>query len=102
MMLTGEVTVIGYIASLFVAFSFYMKTMIPLRLFALASNICFILYALLGVQILYPVLALHVFLFPLNLIRLWQINKLIKDVRSISNKNYSFEWLIPYMSKKKI
>lgn len=94
-----KISLMGYLASVFVASSFYMKTMIPLRWFAIASNLCFISYALLESPVLYPVLFLHLFLFPLNLIRLHQIHRLIRDVRSFEKNDFSLEWLIPYMSK---
>ena len=42
----GWVDGIGYCASLLVFCSFYMKTMIPLRGVAIASNIAFMTYGL--------------------------------------------------------
>jgi hypothetical protein len=47
-----EVT--GYVASILVLSTFYMKTMIPLRGCAIASNIAFIGYGFFGE--IYPVL----------------------------------------------
>jgi len=88
----------GYIASLFVAASFYMKTIIPLRLFAIGSNIAFIIYGA-GAG-LYPVLILHLFLFPLNIIRLMQMRKLIHNVKEASDGDYTLESLIPYMTRE--
>jgi CRP/FNR family cyclic AMP-dependent transcriptional regulator len=35
----------GYVASLLVFATFYMKTMIPLRIIAVLSNVAFIVYA---------------------------------------------------------
>jgi hypothetical protein len=64
------ISIVGYTAALLVATTFYMKTMIALRCFAIASNLCFIIYAYFHLPILYPILLLHVFLFPLNLHRL--------------------------------
>ena len=58
----------GYIASLLVFVAFYMKTMIPLRVVAILSNVAFIIYAVGGH--LYPVLILYTVLLPLNCIRL--------------------------------
>ena len=54
----------GYIASVLVFTTFYMKTMVPLRLVAIASNVAFIIYALWGR--LTPILILHVLLLPLD------------------------------------
>jgi len=85
----------GYLASILVAASFYMKTIIPLRLFAITSNVAFIIYGV-GAG-LYPVIILHTFLFPLNIIRLLQMKKLIRNVKEASDGNFSLQSLIPYM-----
>lgn len=87
----------GYLASFLVAYTFYMKTMLPLRCFAIASNVAFIVYGFFNE--LYPVLFLHLFLLPLNVTRLRQIKNLIKDVREASTGDFSLEWLLPYMHK---
>jgi hypothetical protein len=91
------VEIAGYIASILVASTFYMKTMLPLRIFAIVSNVAFMTYGYFGH--LYPVLILHLFLFPLNIIRLRQIKKLTEDVREAAKGEFSLEWLTPYMSK---
>src|SRR5580692_3136319 len=64
----------GYAASSMVLATFCMKTMRPLRILALASNVLFAVYAFFGG--LYPVLILHVVLFPINLARLVQLQRL--------------------------
>jgi len=94
-MSTWIIQAAGYLGSILVATSFYMKTIIPLRLFAIASNVAFITYAI-GAGI-YPVLILHIFLFPLNIIRLLQMKKLITNVKEASDGNFSLQSLIPYM-----
>lgn len=91
------VEIAGYIASVLVASTFYMKTMLPLRIFAIGSNVAFMTYGYFGH--LYPVLILHLFLFSLNIIRLRQIKKLAKDVREAAKSEFSLEWLTPYMNK---
>lgn len=91
------VEIAGYIASILVASTFYMKTMLPLRSFAIASNVAFVVYAYFGH--LYPVLILHLFLLPLNIIRYQQVRKLLRDVRAAAKGDLSLEWLIPYMSE---
>ncbi len=91
------IDIIGYIASIFVAATFYMKTIIPLRIFAIISNIFFVTYGFFGA--LYPVLILHIFLFPLNIFRLVQMKRLIKDVQQAMDDDGAMKPLIPYMSK---
>lgn len=46
--------VVGYLAAILVILTFYMKTMVPLRIVGICSNCAFIAYAFLGG--LYPVL----------------------------------------------
>ena len=69
---------IGYLAAGLVFLTFYMKTMIPLRIVGLCSNVAFIAYAILDG--LYPVLILHVILLPLKAFRLRQMLVLTRRV----------------------
>lgn len=87
---------IGYLASALVFTTFYMKTMIPLRAVAIASNVAFISYGYLGGMT--PILILHVALLPLNLWRLYQTRQLVKKVRLAMEGDLSFDWLIPHMN----
>jgi hypothetical protein len=69
-----EMEVAAWLASTLVFTSFFMKTMVPLRIVAIASNIAFIVYALLGARYgifekVLPILVLHSMLLPLNLFR---------------------------------
>ena len=92
----GWVEGVGYLASFLVFCAFYMKTMIPLRWVAIASNVAFITYGLAGR--VYPVFVLHVVLLPLNCLRLHQMRTLIRRVREASRGKMSMEWLIPLMT----
>lgn len=90
----------GYVASLLVFVAFYMKTMIPLRVVAILSNVAFIAYAVGGH--LYPVLILHSILFPLNCIRLRQMRALVSKIQKASQAELSTESLIPFMTRRMI
>jgi CRP/FNR family transcriptional regulator, cyclic AMP receptor protein len=96
----GWVEGVGYCASLLVFCTFYMKTMIPLRCVAIASNVVFITYGLAGG--IYPVLVLHAVLLPLNVHRLRQMLTLIRRVREASRGKMSMEWLIPLMTRQRL
>lgn len=56
--------VLGYAASCAVLATFLMRTMAPLRLVAILSNVLFLSYGY--VQDIYPVFFLHVILLPIN------------------------------------
>ena len=64
---------LGYVASTLVFATFWMRTMLPLRLVAIASNVAFIGYGwLVGIK---PVLMLHLSLLPMNVYRLVQARR---------------------------
>jgi len=89
---------VGYAASLLVFSTFYMKTMIPLRCVAIASNLAFLTYGYFAG--LYPVFLLHTVLLPLNLIRLHQMRKLKEQVRQSLERDFSLEWLLPFVKRE--
>jgi CRP/FNR family transcriptional regulator, cyclic AMP receptor protein len=95
------IIVAGWLAAVLVFSAFFMRTMIPLRIVAIASNVAFIAYALLGLRYgvfdrLYPILVLHSALLPLNLIRLRELKRMIASVRA-TNADEAIQALIPYM-----
>ena len=84
---------VGYLASALVLCTFCARTMLPLRIIALGSNVAFITYG--GLLDLYPVLLLHVILLPLNAWRLAEILLLGKRVRARMNTDAVFDALLP-------
>jgi hypothetical protein len=95
------IVIAAWVAAILVFSSFFMKTMIPLRIVAITSNVAFVTYALLGLKYgifgrVYPILVLHSSLLPLNVLRLRQIKRLINAVNA-AGKSETFEYLIPYM-----
>ena len=71
--------VLGYIAAVLVFATFSMKTMVPLRIVGIASNVFFIAYGYLNPA--YPLLVLHCLLLPLNIFRLRQMQSLVKETQ---------------------
>lgn len=62
----------GFIASGLVLLTFAMRDMRLLRAVAICSNVAFIIYS--GLNWLLPVLALHLALLPLNIVRLTELS----------------------------
>jgi len=62
------IDLLGYAASVSVLATFCMNAMVPLRILALCSNVLFVGYGYF--DHLYPVLILHLILFPVNVLRL--------------------------------
>lgn len=84
--------------------SFFMKTIIPLRSLAIASNLLFISYALLGwyhgiFDKVLPILVLHLALLPLNILRLHQARATTHEVRRLKSDSAP-DYLIPYTTEK--
>jgi CRP/FNR family transcriptional regulator, cyclic AMP receptor protein len=92
----AEIT--GYLAALLVFLTFYMKTMVPLRLVGICSNCAFITYGYLDG--LYPVLILHLMLLPLNALRLREMLRLTKQVRDAASTDLKMDWLKPFTSAR--
>ena len=79
-------TWMAWLAAALVFSSFFMRTIVPLRTLALASNLAFIAYGLLGLghdifAKVAPILVLHCALLPLNLQRLLEVTRSIKAAR---------------------
>ncbi len=94
---------VAWLAAGLVFASFFMKTIVPLRTLALASNVAFIVYALLGLHYgifdkVLPILVLHCALLPLNMLRLREVTGNIKAIRSLQSAHGAHDFLIPYMS----
>lgn len=94
------IEIIGYVGSALMFSTFYMKTMMPLRITAITANVVMITYtALAGV---YPVLVLQSALLPLNVWRLIEMRRLIASVRSAAAGDFAAEALIPFMHRTEI
>lgn len=89
----------GFLGAVFVIASFLTRTMIPLRALSAGSNLCFVVYAFFDVQ--YPTLFLHASLFPLNIMRMLQMMRLVRRVRSAGGGNQTMDWLKPYMKRRR-
>lgn len=95
------IVIAGWLSAVLVFSSFFMKTIVPLRMVAICSNIAFITYALLGLKYgvfgrVYPILVLHALLLPLNVVRLRQLKTLQRGVREASDDE-TIRFLVPYM-----
>jgi CRP/FNR family cyclic AMP-dependent transcriptional regulator len=86
----------GYLAAALVFLTFYMKTMVPLRIIGICSNCMFIIYGSLGG--LYPVLILHLILLPLNALRVREMLRLTRQVQAAGAGDLNMEWLKPFTS----
>ena len=94
------VDLLGYAASVSVLLTFCMSTMVPLRVVAIGSNVLFATFGALAH--IYPVLALHVLLLPVNTARLVQAMRLLRNVRAVQGEEIPIDSLLPVMSKRSL
>lgn len=89
---------LGVLGALLVILTFFMKSMLPLRSLAVASNIAFLGYAYL--EGYFPLLLLHGALLPLNIKRIWDIHSLVKQIKEAKEDDPVASWLVPFMTKR--
>jgi CRP/FNR family transcriptional regulator, cyclic AMP receptor protein len=92
------IEVLGYVASAFVVATYFVRTMMPLRYFAICANVLFICYGLLAG--IYQVFFLHLILFPINTVRLIQIRQLVAQVREANKGEIPISSLLPFMQQR--
>jgi hypothetical protein len=86
-------------ASVFVVATTTMRTMIPLRVFGILTNVVLIASSIPSRN--YPTGLLHVVLLVLNSYRLHQMLQLVRDVKKSVNSDLSMDWLKPFMTERK-
>ena len=90
---------LGYLGSILMFSTFYMKTMIPLRVVGIMANVCMIGFT--AFAHVYPVLVLQICLLPLNAFRLVQMRRMIDKVAQASQGDFRFDALLPFMTAEK-
>jgi hypothetical protein len=89
------------LAAVLIVVSAFVKTIIPLRWLAVASNTGFIVYGLMHPALL--ILALHLTLLPINLWRVVEMHRLTRRVqRAAASAGEVQLWLRPYMKRRRI
>jgi CRP-like cAMP-binding protein len=86
-------------ASVFVVATSTMRTMIPLRIFGILSNVVLIGSAIPSRN--YPIILVQAVVLVLNSYRLHQMLQLVRDVKKSVNSDLSMEWLKPFMTERK-
>ena len=82
---------LGLIGGIFYVASVTLRTMIPLRIAAIISNILFMGYGLMAKAL--PTFFMYAVLLPINCFRLYQIQQLVKRVKIASQGDLDMEWL---------
>ena len=91
---------LGYTAAFLVFLTFSMKTMVPLRIVGICSNVFFIAYGYLAPA--YPLFVLHIALLPLNVFRLRQMLSLVRQIGDATKGDLNMDWLKPFTTKRTV
>ncbi|MFK7743930.1 MAG: Crp/Fnr family transcriptional regulator [Roseobacter sp.] len=92
---------VGWLASALTVATYAMNTMVPLRILAIASSICFAVYA--AVLQLWPLLVMELLLLPINIYRFWQIISLRGKLnRSSTQQGADFELIKTYGKSRQL
>lgn len=92
-------TALGLFAALLYFATYTVKSMLPLRVIAIASNVFFIAYGIIHSAL--PELVLHSVLLPLNARRLWEIRHLTREIARATQDSPVSLWLLPHMTPRK-
>src|SRR4051794_34591987 len=87
------------IGAIFFVATLVTKTMVPLRVWSLFSNVFFMAFGALATDV--KTFVLYLLLLPINGLRLYQMQKLVKMARAATKGDKSMEWLKPFMTERK-
>jgi CRP-like cAMP-binding protein len=93
------VEAVGWLGAALAITGSAMKTIIPLRIVGIATNVVGLIFAIAMRN--HPGIAVNLILLPLNAVRLVQMLRLIAKVKKAANSDLSMEWLKPFMSRRK-
>jgi len=90
---------LALIGAIFFVATLLMRTMVPLRVTGIISDVFFIGYGVLSGTV--TTLMLYILLLPINIFRLGQMLKLVKRARLAAQGDLSMDWLKPFMTRRK-
>jgi Cyclic nucleotide-binding domain len=90
--------VFAFFAAMFSVATYYMKTMVPLRIIGIIANLFYVAYGYFDPS--YFVLFLYLGILPINFFRLIEMRRLIEQVKQSTNTDQSMDWLKPFMTKR--
>jgi hypothetical protein len=91
--------VLALLGAIFFIATLLMRTIVPLRVAAIISDVFFVAYAVLANSV--TTFILYVLLLPINVVRLYQMIKLVRKARASADGDLSMDWLKPFMTRRK-
>src|SRR5262250_1159467 len=90
---------LALIGAIFFVATLLMRTMVPLRVTGIISDVFFIGYGVLSGTV--TTLIIYILLLPINIFRLAQMLSLVKRARVAAQGDLSMDWLRPFMHRRK-
>jgi hypothetical protein len=90
---------LALIGAVFFVATLLMRTMVPLRICGIISDVFFIGYGVLASSV--TTFFLYLLLLPINVFRLRQMLKLVKKAQLAAQGDLSMDWLRPFMARRK-
>jgi hypothetical protein len=90
--------ILALIGAIFFVATLLMRTMVPLRVTGIISDVFFIGYGVLSGTV--TTLILYTLLLPINIFRLAQMLRLVKRARIAAQGDLSMDWLKPFMNRR--
>lgn len=89
--------VLGYLGASLVILAQSRKRMLTLRCLGITANVAFIVYGV--VAEVFPQVALHAVLLPLNVYRLQELVRHVQTAKYATAMQLSVEWVRPFVSR---
>jgi CRP/FNR family transcriptional regulator, cyclic AMP receptor protein len=87
---------VGYVGMGFALASMSVRTIIPLRLFAMCACVAFSIYT--AAHGAWPNLIVNTIALPIHAYRVWEMRQLTRRIASAVDGDLNVEWLKPYMA----
>jgi hypothetical protein len=91
--------VLALLGAIFFVATLIVRTIIPLRIFSIISNVFFVAYSVLSGSA--ATFFLYLLSLPINVVRLRQMQSLVNKARISAQGDLSVDWLRPFMSPRK-
>ncbi|HTV26717.1 MAG TPA: cyclic nucleotide-binding domain-containing protein [Xanthobacteraceae bacterium] len=87
------------LGAIFFVATLMVRTIVPLRIVGIVSNLFFICYGILAGAV--PTFLLYLLSLPINVLRLRQMLTLVRKARVSAQGDLSMDWLRPFMAPRK-
>lgn len=91
---------VGYAGMAFAFASMSMRTIIPLRVFAIFACLTFAVYS--AANHAWPNLIVNLVAMPIHAVRVWEMRQLTQRIAAAVDGDLNVEWLKPYMSPRRL